>query len=177
MTMLRPVVRAMRARARGSRARLRGVGSTTVRPPACLKRRISSAATCSSVRRRLSRLALKFWRTQPRLSRPTGAQARPLSLAAAGSENITLKSISRCSWGSVMPASAAATAPSTVWICPDPSRAERARSVTASDQPAPDIDLGGEGPVYRATLGDLQQTPALLRAEGAGQLDLSLDPI
>src|SRR3989441_310951 len=113
-----PVARAMRASACGSRPSVFGVGSTTVRPPACLKRRISSWATCSSRSRRLSRLALKFWRTQPRFDRLTGSHARPLSLAAAGSANITLKSIRRCSCGRVTPIASGATAPSTVWICP-----------------------------------------------------------
>src|SRR5206468_3145844 len=101
MITLRPVARAMRARARGSRPIVFGVGSTTVRPPACLNSKISSWATCSSRSCKLSRLALKFWRTQPRLARLTGSHARPLSLAAAGSANITLKSIKRCSCGGV----------------------------------------------------------------------------
>src|SRR5947208_2193880 len=112
----------MRARARGSRPIAFGVGSTTVRPPACLNSEISSWATCSSRSRKLSRLALKFWRTQPRLARLTGSHARPLSLAAAGSANITLKSIKRCSCGSVMPIASRSIAPSTVWIWPPSGR-------------------------------------------------------
>src|SRR6266446_2598916 len=122
MTTLRPVARARRARAWGSRPRVLGVGSTTVWPPARLKSKISSRATCSSTSRRLSRFALKFWRTQPRLARLTGSQARPLSLAAGGSANITVKSISRCSCGSAMPIASPSIAPSTVWICPPRSR-------------------------------------------------------
>src|SRR5438093_5326839 len=118
MMTLRPVARAMRASARGSRPSVFGVGSTTVRPPARWNNRISSWATCSSRSRRLSRLALKFWRTQPRFDRLTGSHARPLSLAAGGSANITLKSIRRCSCGRVTPIASGATAPSTVWICP-----------------------------------------------------------
>src|SRR5687768_10901861 len=118
MTTLSPVLRAMRASASGSRASVFGVGSTTVRPPAFLNSKISSWATCSSVRRRLSRLELKFWRTQPRFARLTGSHARPLSLAAAGSTNITLKSISRCSCGSAMPTASAGIGPSTVCSCP-----------------------------------------------------------
>src|SRR5213594_497117 len=118
MMTLGPVARAMRASACGSRPSVFGVGSTTVRPPACLKRRISSWATCSSRSRRLSRLALKFWRIQPRFDKLTGSHARPLSLAAVGSANITLKSIRRCSCGSVMPTASGATAPSTVCVCP-----------------------------------------------------------
>src|SRR5215471_16067137 len=118
MTTLRPVARAMRASARGSRPIVLGVGSITVRPPARLNRRISSSATRSSRRRRLSRFALKFWRTQPRFSRLTGSRARPLSPAGAGSANITLKSIRRCSCGSAMPIASGATAPSTVWTWP-----------------------------------------------------------
>src|SRR5262245_25833389 len=118
MTTLRPVARAMRASARGSRPIVLGVGSTTVRPPARLNRRISSSATRSSRRRRLSRFALKFWRTQPRFSRLTGSHARPLSPAAAGSANITLKSIRRCSCGRAIPIASGATAPSTVWTWP-----------------------------------------------------------
>src|SRR5439155_13200420 len=124
--MLRPVARAIRASASGSRASVFGVGSTTVRPPACLKRRISSAATRSSVNRRLSRFALKCCRTQPRFARLTGSYARPLSLAAAGSANITLKSISRCSWGRVIPIASCVMAPSTVWICPAGGRGTEA---------------------------------------------------
>src|SRR6266850_6419041 len=120
--MLSPVARAIRARARGSRPIVVGVGSTTVRPPACLKSRISSCATCSSWSRRLSRFALKFWRTQPRLARLTGSRVRALSAAAAGSANITLKSISRCSCGSVIPIASRSIAPSTVWICPPSGR-------------------------------------------------------
>src|SRR5438094_6443894 len=112
----------MRARARGSRPIAFGVGSTTVRPPACLNSEISSWATCSSRSRKLSRLALKFWRTQPRLARLTGSHARSLSPAAAGSANITLKSIKRCSCGSVMPIASLAIAPSTVWIWPPSGR-------------------------------------------------------
>src|SRR5262245_28543705 len=122
MTTLRPVLRAMRARASGSRPRLRFVGSTTVCPPACRNRRISSRATRSSTSRRLSRFELKFWRTQPRFSRLTGSQARPLSLAAAGSTNMTLKSMRRCSCGRVMPAASGAMEPSTVWIWPGAGR-------------------------------------------------------
>src|SRR5882672_6913282 len=112
----------MRARARGSRPIVVGVGSMTVRPPARLNSKISSWATCSSRRRRLSRFALKFWRTQPRLARLTGSHARPLSPAAAGSANITLKSIKRCSCGSVIPIASRSIAPSTVWICPPSGR-------------------------------------------------------
>src|SRR5262249_12404434 len=123
MTRWRPVARAMRASAWGSRPIVLGVGSTTVRPPARLNRRISSSATRSSRSRRLSRFALKFWRTQPRFSRLTGSQARPLSPAAAGSANITLKSISRCSCGRAMPTASGATAPSTVWTWPARGRA------------------------------------------------------
>src|SRR2546422_11087636 len=122
MMTLRPVARAMRASARGSRPSVFGVGSTTVRPPARLNNRISSWATCSSRSRRLSRLALQFWRTQPRFDRLTGSHARPLSLAAAGSANITLKSIKRCSCGSVMPIASRSIAPSTVWIWPPSGR-------------------------------------------------------
>ena len=43
-------------------------------------------------------------------------QARPLSLAAAGSTNMTPKSMRRCSWGSVTPIASGAMAPSTVWM-------------------------------------------------------------
>src|SRR6058998_174136 len=118
MTTLRPVARAMRASAWGSRPIVLAVGSTTVRPPARLNSKISSCATCSSSSRRLSRFALKFWRTQPRFARLTGSHARPLSLAAAGSANITVKSIRRCSWGRVMPSASGPTVPSTVWTCP-----------------------------------------------------------
>src|SRR3989442_1997389 len=103
MTMLRPVAREIRASASGSRERLTLVGSTTVWPPAGRKSMISSSAVCSSRRRRLSRFALKFCRTQPTFDRLTGWEARPLSLAGAGSLNITAKSMSRCSWGSVTP--------------------------------------------------------------------------
>ena len=106
----------------GSRPRLRLVGSTTVWPPARLKRRISSSATRSSSSRRLSRLELKFWRTQPRFARLTGSRARPLSLAAAGSTNMTLKSMRRCSWGRVTPVASGAMGPSTVWIWPGDGR-------------------------------------------------------
>ena len=49
----------------------------------------------------------------------TGASARPLSAAASGSLNITLKSMSRCSWGSVMPIASPATGPSTVCALPE----------------------------------------------------------
>jgi len=42
-----------------------------------------------------------------------------LSLAAAGSLNITAKSMSRCSWGSVTPMVSASTAPSTVNAFPE----------------------------------------------------------
>ena len=126
MTTLSPVARAMRASARGSRPSVFGVGSTTVPPPARLNNRISSWATRSSRSRRLSRLALKFWRTHPRFARLTGSHARPLSLAPAGSANITLKSIRRCSCGSVTPIASGATAPSTVWICPWNGRGMRA---------------------------------------------------
>jgi len=72
MTMLRPVAREIRASASGSRERLTLVGSTTVWPPARRKSMISSSAVCSSRRRRLSRFALKFCRTQPTFDRLTG---------------------------------------------------------------------------------------------------------
>src|SRR5258706_717825 len=119
MMVLRPVARATRARASGSRASPRLVGSTKVCPPACLNSSASSRATASSRSWRLSRLELKLWRTQPRLPRPTGCRARPRSAPLAGSRNITSKSIRRCSWGSVIPIASPAMGPSTVWACPE----------------------------------------------------------
>src|SRR5262249_22216365 len=53
-----------------------------------------------------------------------------LSLAAAGSANITLKSMSRCSWGSVIPIASGATAPSTVCTCPARDRAAPLIAIT-----------------------------------------------
>src|SRR5688572_27553791 len=119
MTMLRPVARAMRASARGSRARLTFVGSITVCPPARWKSVISSCAVCSSSRRRLSRFELKCCRTQPTFASVTGWCASALSLAAAGSRNITSKSMSRCSCGSVTPRRPVSIGPRTVCALPE----------------------------------------------------------
>ena len=44
----------------------------------------------------------------------------------------------------------------------------RAAGGTRSDQPRADVDLGDEGPVHRAAVGDLEQPPTLLGVEGAG---------
>src|SRR5882672_2540420 len=119
MMMLRPVARATRASASGSRARPRFVGSTKVWPPACLNSSASSRATVSSRSWRLSRLELKLCRTHPRLARLTGCRARPRSLPLAGSLHITSKSMSRCSWGSVVHIASPAMGPSKVWACPE----------------------------------------------------------
>src|SRR5260370_23804321 len=84
MMMLRPVARATRASASGSRARPRLVGSTKVWPPACLKRSASSRATASSSSWRWSRWERKWWRTEPRFARLTGCRESPRPAPVAG---------------------------------------------------------------------------------------------
>ncbi len=63
----------------------------------------------------------------------TGASARPLSAAASGSLNITLKSMRRCSWGKVMPIASPSTGPSTV--CALPAREDLAMGGTLARAP------------------------------------------
>ena len=107
--MLRPVARAMRASASGSRARPRFVGSTKVWPPACLKSSASSRATFSSRSRRLSRFDAEVLAHPAEVGQADRlpGQALVAPRAFAGSLNITSKSIRRCSWGSVIPIASA----------------------------------------------------------------------
>src|SRR5712692_937144 len=56
-------------------------------------------------------------------------------------------------------------------------KARAAGGTAGSDQPRADVDLGDEGAVHRAAVGDLEQPLPLLGAERAGQADLPLDAI
>ncbi len=67
-------------------------------------------------------MELKWWRTHPRLARLTGCRESPRSAPVAGSRNMTSKSMSRCSWGRVMPIASPVIGPSTVWAWPASAR-------------------------------------------------------